>query len=302
MQREIIDLGTKRRWRGADGRVRGVWVFVAFIFSFNAVSGVLSLPLMIQAATAGAPPQLPTSLEDWRLGLSAWPALLGALVGSWVVLRQFGERLTVAPKRPLGREVLFGLALGAGGLALVVLGPVIAGVSYLSPTTASGGQLLSALAFQLAIIVPMSCAEELIFRGVAFQALSRSFGPKVTILMTSVLFGAAHLANPGATVMAAVGVGLAGVWMSVVAWRHSLWAAMGLHAGWNVAEGFVFGQPVSGFSPGAALVQATPSLDPAWSGGSWGPEASIVALVVMAVAVAVALLPKGGDRGYAVAQ
>jgi hypothetical protein len=60
---------------------------------------------------------------------------------------------------------------------------------------------------------------------------------------------------------------------------RSLWLPMGLHAAWNFTEGEVFGVPVSGI-PEHGLFQARISGPELLTGGAFGLEASIVAVVI----------------------
>jgi membrane protease YdiL (CAAX protease family) len=69
---------------------------------------------------------------------------------------------------------------------------------------------------------------------------------------------------------------------------RSLWACIGLHAGWNIAQGTVYGIPVSGTRADGWLVSTRTGPD--WlSGGAFGAEASVVALVLCSLC-SVALL------------
>ena len=49
-------------------------------------------------------------------------------------------------------------------------------------------------------------SEEMLFRGVLFRWLEEFGGSWTALLLTSAFFGAAHLANPNATIIAAVGI------------------------------------------------------------------------------------------------
>ena len=86
------------------------------------------------------------------------------------------------------------------------------------------------------------------FRGVLFRWLEEFGGSWVALLLTSVLFGAAHLANPNASWIAAIGIALeAGVMLGAAYMlTRSLWLPMGLHAAWNFTQGEIFDIPVSG--------------------------------------------------------
>ena len=98
--------------------------------------------------------------------------------------------------------------------------------------------------------------EELIFRGLMFQAIDKLGGKLLALAVTSLFFGVAHLGNPGATLWSAFAIALeAGVLLGAAfLWRRNLWFAMG-HFAWNAIEG-VLGIPVSGHSaPGLFTVE-----------------------------------------------
>ena len=101
----------------------------------------------------------------------------------------------------------------------------------------------------------------------------------------SLAFGFAHYFNPDATARACLwialeaGVLLGGAYMLT----RSLWLPTGLHAAWNFTQGAVFGVPVSG-SPATGLVRATLSGPELLSGGGFGLEASVIALVIATAA------------------
>ena len=68
-----------------------------------------------------------------------------------------------------------------------------------------------------------------------------------------------------------------------------LWLPIGLHLGWNFAEGSIFGMSVSGGKATGSLFAGTLHGRNLFTGGAFGPEASIVA-VVICLAAAVVLL------------
>ena len=116
------------------------------------------------------------------------------------------------------------------------------------------------------------------------RLLWRAFGALPAFVISAVIFGAAHLFNPGATILAAICIALeAGVMLGAFyALTGRLWMSIGVHAAWNFTEGYVFGAPVSGMDFGPAMARSivTPST-PTWAtGGAFGPESSFPALVV----------------------
>jgi membrane protease YdiL (CAAX protease family) len=102
-----------------------------------------------------------------------------------------------------------------------------------------------------------------------------------------------HLAKPGADLMGVLGVIFGGgvLLAALYLLTGRLWASIGYHIAWNFTEAYVFGAKVSGTGFGASLYQVRPApgVDPVWSGGTFGPEAS-VANVVVGLVVGAALL------------
>jgi membrane protease YdiL (CAAX protease family) len=171
------------------------------------------------------------------------------------------------------RQAAAGAAAGAATISLVALAVTWWRRMDLVTAAPAPGRFPALLAFFLL----SATFEELIFRGYAWQRLEDSFGALSATLISSLLFGLAHAANPRATPLSIINTTLAGVLMCVARWRsRALWMPLGLHFGWNVFLGAVFLYPVSGYrlSGGAgAAAGATPN----WlTGGDYGLEGSVV--------------------------
>ena len=146
--------------------------------------------------------------------------------------------------------------------------------------------LLAAAVVALFFLVA-AAFEELLFRGFAFQALVHNVGPVAALALSSMFFGAAHIANPNATALSTINTMLAGVWLGAAYLAtRSLWLATALHFSWNFVMAFVFGLPVSGWVTmnRLALFRAE-SGSPEWlSGGTYGPEGGLAATVALMAA------------------
>ena len=106
-------------------------------------------------------------------------------------------------------------------------------------------------------------------------------GSWTALLLTSAFFGAAHLANPGASWIAAVGIAFEAGAMLGAAYMltRSLWLPIGIHAAWNFTQGEIFDIPVSGTKVhGFVLARLTGS--PLLTGNGFGLEASLIAIIV----------------------
>jgi uncharacterized protein len=81
--------------------------------------------------------------------------------------------------------------------------------------------------------------------------------------------------------------------------RGRLWLPIGLHTGWNFTEGGLFGASVSG-TTAHGLYRVTLHGPPLFTGGDFGPEASLIAVSVC-LAAGVALLWEAKRHGRFVA-
>jgi membrane protease YdiL (CAAX protease family) len=196
------------------------------------------------------------------------------------------------PRRPraVGQGVLLGIGLFTATMLIIgVLG------GFRLAGWGSFGGFVSAAGLMIAVAV----AEEVLFRGVLFRIVEEWTGTWGALAISAVLFGALHLLNPGATIGGALAVMVAGSMLAAayVATR-ALWLPIGLHFGWNFAETGIFSATVSG-SDGTRVGLLRSAFDgPAiLTGGGFGPEASIVAVLVCAVPI-VLLLRLAHRRGH----
>ncbi|GLX97251.1 CPBP family intramembrane glutamic endopeptidase [Herbidospora sp. NBRC 101105] len=212
-------------------------------------------------------------------------AAVAATAVYWAVMRWVARRpVPELAGRGAGREALTGGAIGLGFVLVSVL--VITLFGGYSFTWSRG---FSALVPVVAVAIGAAVTEELLFRGLALQALEALFGSRVALAVTACLFGGLHLANPGATLWSSVAIAVeAGVLLGAAfLWRRTIWFVAGLHFAWNAAEGLL-GIPVSGH-PSEGVLTAHVS-GPEWlTGGGFGLEASVVPVVV-SLLIAAAML------------
>lgn len=252
------------------GRTRGSaairFVFAAFwIFASEIIAGI---------ATANM-----GSVGHEFFYRTVWLVLL--LVGFWGMGRTMDAQqhpireMGLMPREGFVQEWSLGLATGWGLMVLLVL-PIMLG-GKLDLTFWFSSRSIALTLINLLMLAIASLAEEIAFRGYAFQRLRDAVGPTWATLLFAAIFGYLHLRNPYGGWPAVFVTMLAGVMLSVAYLQtRSLWMAWGLHFGWNAAMGILFGLPVSGLDF-STIVQAHPSL-PVWlTGGLYGPEASVFA-------------------------
>jgi membrane protease YdiL (CAAX protease family) len=130
--------------------------------------------------------------------------------------------------------------------------------------------------------------EELAFRGYPLSRLADAVGPAGAAGLSAVLFGAAHLANPQATVLGVVNIALAGVWLSLAFFSPGgMPLAWGVHFGWNAALAELFHAPVSGYAFPGPGIHYSPGRYTWLDGGLFGPEGGLVGTVAIVAGVAI---------------
>jgi membrane protease YdiL (CAAX protease family) len=121
-------------------------------------------------------------------------------------------------------------------------------------------------------------SEELMYRGYLQNTLVRGIGNWPAIVILSLLFAAAHIQNSGESVLGIVCVFMAGILFCVLRWQSgSLWLGIGMHAAWDWAQSYFYGTPDSGLLVEGHLLTSHAVGDVRMSGGSVGPEGSLLA-------------------------
>jgi len=127
--------------------------------------------------------------------------------------------------------------------------------------------------------------EEFLFRGYAQFTLATGIGfwPAATALSAG--FGAVHLFNPGEGKVGALSVFVIGMFFCLTLRRTgNLWFAVGLHAAFDWGETFLFSAPDSGLVAPGHLLNSSFQGSVWLSGGTVGPEGSVMAFAVVALA------------------
>ncbi len=185
--------------------------------------------------------------------------------------------------------------LGGGWLITMTVGvAAILGVYGIAGWGSSGDALM--IFMQAGLFAGFF--EELLLRGILFRFLEEFGGSWVALIISSLVFGFGHAGNDNATLFSSVAIAIeAGILLGAAyMYTRSLWLAVGIHAGWNVVQGYVWDVPVSG-NQVDGLVDARLSGPELLSGGAFGLEASIIALVV-ATSAGLWLLREAARKGH----
>ena len=224
--------------------------------------------------------------------LSSFP-LIALVTWGWVRAVERRSLDTIGLVRPGGaRHFVQGHLLGVASVLLVVgLIALLGGYQAsgvlpgFSSARALGGMLL--LLFGFAV---QSSVEEIVFRGWMLSGVARKLNLPLAVLLTSALFGLLHHSpdQPLAFVGAFMFSVFACCWVLRVG---QVWGAMGWHSGWNWMLCTGFELPLSGTRPiePALITQLADQGPKLLTGADYGPEASVVVIVLLMVASAALL-------------
>ncbi|MFV8325217.1 CPBP family intramembrane glutamic endopeptidase [Flavobacterium sp. ZS1P14] len=143
-----------------------------------------------------------------------------------------------------------------------------------------------------AIIIPFTVAftvaifEEILIRGIIFRIIEEKLGSYISLFITAIIFGALHLANPNSTLMSGLCVGIeAGFLMGAAyIYARNLWFPIAIHFAWNFMQSGIFGAITSGNEKTSGLLTTKITGSHLITGGEFGPEATIQAIIFCVIA------------------
>jgi len=204
------------------------------------------------------------------------------LMAAYFAHVRWWERRPVAEfSRPAaGREFFGGFLLGGALIAAVVAVLALVG-AYTVQSVGSASDFARVFAEMMPKVAVGAVIEELLFRLIALRLLERSVGTAWALVVSSVLFGLAHLGNAGASPLIGLmlGIELGLLLGAAYVLTRRLWLCVGVHLAWNFVQGAVFAISVSGHTDEGWL-RATLK-GPDWlTGGAFGVEGSVLTFVL----------------------
>ena len=187
------------------------------------------------------------------------------------------------------RNLGSGLSIGLLVMLLTMLGiwgVRAANVSFSGQTV---GAALGNGGIWLALDLVGAFGEEILGRAVVLIVSERFLGWEGAVLVSGLMFSGLHLHNPGASWIWLLRLFFQGVLLAYAVFRtKSLWWSTGYHTGWNWISAPLFGAAGSGYLDEGHVFDFLPHGSTWITGGSVGPEGSLLAF--LAVLAAFALL------------
>lgn len=256
----------------------------------------LGVALLVLMALSG---DVQTSYADAPVKAAAHViALAIAGIAIYVAHAHFVERRSVSEfgTQRMGRQLGAGLLMGVGLYAACELTLMAFGIYRIE-----GLNPWSFLIPAVAMAVSSGVFEELLFRGVLFFSLEKWLGGWVALAVSSLVFGLTHLMNPQGTLEGALFIAVeAGILLGAcVMLTRRLWLGMGFHMAWNYTQQAIFSSIVSGNEPQQGLIRSTVKGPDYLTGGSFGVESSVLALV-LCTTTGIVMLVMAHRRGLVV--
>lgn len=223
-------------------------------------------------------------LQEFAL---AFAAIAATLIMSHLERRPFGD-YGMPLRGALGARFWQGAAWGTVQVSVLMLCIAALGGYSFGGLALGGADLLRYAVEWAGVFFLVGVFEEFFFRGYLQFTLESAayFWPAATL--TSAVFGAVHLLNPGEGPIGAFSVFVIGMFLCLTLRRTGdLWFAIGWHAAFDFGETYVYAVPNSGIVMQGHLLAASVH-GPRWmTGGSVGPEGSVAAFVTVALAFVV---------------
>ncbi len=208
---------------------------------------------------------------------------------SYIFLYRFYEKrkITEFSKKGIFKNLTTGIVLGAILQSLTIL------VIYLK-----GGYSVLSINPILFIIPPLTMAfssaifEEILFRGIIFRIIEEKLGSYIGLIISALIFGALHLANPNSSLSAGIGLAIQAGLLLAAAYIYSrnLWFPIAIHFAWNFTQAAIFGANVSGNAISKTLITSKIEGAEWFTGGQFGPEGSIQATLFCLIATIILLI------------
>ncbi len=224
----------------------------------------------------------------WGMMLEEFGNLVAAVIPTVILARVERRRWGVyglPGRHAFGRLFWVGTVWGFAAVSLMML--ALYGVHAFSfgHVVLHGVRMARFAAYWTVMFLLVGLYEEFLLRGYSQFTLARGieFWPAAMVL--SVGFALIHRRNEGETWTGLLAVAVIGFFFCLTLRRTgNLWFAVGFHAAWDWGETFFYSVPDSGtVYPGHLL--SSSMRGPQWlSGGSAGPEGSLLCFVVMGLA------------------
>jgi hypothetical protein len=263
-------------------RLRAGWAIVAFVLLFGVFLAIeiLILNELLRMHPNPANFSLPVGLTSE--GLQVMWVFLATLVMALIERRPVFSYGYQGSARAI--RLVSGLVWGFVAISVVVLLLWKAHFLAFDGLTLHGPTIWKYAAGWGLVFLGTGFFEESLLRGYVQYTMTRGVGFWWGALVFSFLFGFSHGSNPGESPVGLFAAGGVGLVFCISLWyTGSLWWAVGFHAAWDWGESYFSGTSDSGLVAQGHLLSEHPIGKVLWSGGTTGPEGSLLVIPVLCV-------------------
>jgi membrane protease YdiL (CAAX protease family) len=214
--------------------------------------------------------------------------LLIFLFVTWVMGRVEGKSIGdfgLPWRRMFGVQFWVGMASGFLAVSGLIFGLRAIGVLKIVSIALKDSEILKWGTVWILVFILVAVFEEFRARGYALFAGARVFGFWPAAVLSSAFFAYRHIGNQGEDwigILNAFGFGMLACFL--VRRTGTLWLAIGLHTSFDWTETYFYGVPDSGQTLPGHLLNVTVSGPAFLSGGTVGPEGSVLSTAMLLAA------------------
>lgn len=147
---------------------------------------------------------------------------------------------------------------------------------------------LTAAVLPLTIAFTVAIIEEILLRGIVFRIVEEKLGSVIALSLSGMIFGGLHLINPYVTLISVLCISCFGVLLGAAyLYFRNIWFPIAIHFAWNFMQTGIFGTITSGNEKTSSLLTTKIVGFEIVTGGPFGPEGSIQALILCIIATIV---------------
>jgi membrane protease YdiL (CAAX protease family) len=223
----------------------------------------------------------------WSMMLEEFCDLVAAVIPALVLMgveRRPWKSYGLLGRQAFGRFFWIGVLWGFAGISLLMCSLYGLHAFSFGHFVLHGIRLARFAAFWAVMFLLVGLFEEFLLRGYTQFTLTRGIGFWPAALALSCALGLIHVRNEHEQWRGLLAAALIGFFFCLTLRRTgTLWFAVGFHAAWDWGETFFYSVPDSGSVWPGHLLSSSPH-GPDWlSGGSVGPEGSVLCFVVIGI-------------------
>jgi uncharacterized protein len=261
------------------------WRIIVFFVMWAGLASLFIVPAIKKYTPRGGVAPLPVRLYIEIV------CMVTILFTAWVMVRFIDRRPLVSlgfARRNFVRDSLIGLAIGLGMMTSCVALLYVFGWATWDAATAFS---VSALTLAILAMIANTVTQEVIVRGYVQQTIQSQFGSLAGVTISALFFLVLHLGAIQNQILPAMSLFAAGILLATAyVVSGNLWLPIALHFGWNVLQGPVLGQTVSGQSVDAGSQLFHIAGPPFMTGGKFGIEGGLIAIAITVLGTPLVLM------------